>query len=272
MRHLLAGDGSAITLHLANNPNDTATVVQMIREARDKNDQLRLTWLDRMRQDDAIVPEDYEQARAVVLGGASAQVPAAGLNATGGWPDAAPLAPPHQRPIALPSAQPENSASRRTTGPANPFPTTPPLPVPSPGPEARDVDPSMTRTQRPGTPPTPADPPGRPVSSSGPANPFAPPRAAPPLRATDPLPTEPPAPWDVNAIRTDNDSVLVSWSGNGEVEYRVRCLLGGDRWRVVGRTRMTKIVDGVALPGALPVYTVSAAMSGKRSVEVRSDH
>jgi hypothetical protein len=65
--------------------------------------------------------------------------------------------------------------------------------------------------------------------------------------------------------------VEVRWTGRGDVEYRVRCLVGEDRWRVVGRTRGTTIEDGGAPPGPLPVYAVSAAAGGTRSAETRSD-
>lgn len=65
----------------------------------------------------------------------------------------------------------------------------------------------------------------------------------------------------------------ISWSGCGraDVEYRVRCVDAGGRWRVIGRTRATTIEDGGAAPGALPVYAVSAAAGGARSVECRTD-
>lgn len=189
LRDLLNGDGSAISLHLVRNPNDTATVLQMIREAKDKSEQLRLEWLDRMWRDDAIQAADYDEARAAVLGGASAQAPMAGPGAVG-W--------------------------------------------------------------------------------SGPADPFAPPPAPPPPGVIDLTSTEPLAPREVHVRRTAHGAVVVSWSDVGDVEYRVRCLAGDGRWRVVGRTRSTEIEDGGALPGALPVYAVSASASGERSAEVRS--
>jgi hypothetical protein len=56
----------------------------------------------------------------------------------------------------------------------------------------------------------------------------------------------------------------------GAVEYRVR-RLGGDRWRVIGRTRTTRMQDGGAPAGVVPVYSVSAASGGVRSAEGRSD-
>ena len=75
LRHLLDGDGSAIRYHLAQNPTDTQTMLQMIINERDKGERLRLEWLDRMRTDGAIQEADYESARAAVLGVGSASPP-----------------------------------------------------------------------------------------------------------------------------------------------------------------------------------------------------
>jgi len=79
------------------------------------------------------------------------------------------------------------------------------------------------------------------------------------------------APTGVTAVRTAGGSVAVSWTGTGDVEYRVRCQTADGRWRVVGRTRSTSVEDGGAGPGALPVYAVSGAAGGVRSGEGRSD-
>lgn len=81
----------------------------------------------------------------------------------------------------------------------------------------------------------------------------------------------PEVPGDVRAVRVAGGSVEVTWTGAGDVEYRVRCLTSDGRWRVVGRTRATSIEDGGAASGPLPVYAVSAAASGLRSDEGRSD-
>jgi hypothetical protein len=79
-------------------------------------------------------------------------------------------------------------------------------------------------------------------------------------------------PRAVSATRIDGGSVRVSWTGSGDVEYRVRCLVADGRWRVVGRTRATWIEDGGAPAGPAGVYAVSAAgAGGDRSAEVRSD-
>jgi hypothetical protein len=67
-------------------------------------------------------------------------------------------------------------------------------------------------------------------------------------------------------------TVLVSWSGPEDVEYRVRSLTPDGRWRVVGRTRGLTIEDGGAAPiGPVPRYAVSAAAHGERSVETHSN-
>jgi hypothetical protein len=75
----------------------------------------------------------------------------------------------------------------------------------------------------------------------------------------------------VRAVRVGG-AVRVSWTGEGDVEYRVRGLTPDGRWRVVGRTRALDIEDGGAPPaGPVPVYAVSAAANGERSEEARSD-
>ena len=82
----------------------------------------------------------------------------------------------------------------------------------------------------------------------------------------------PAVPSGVRAVRGRTGSVEVSWrGGDGDLEYRVRCLTPDGRWRVVGRTHDTSIEDGGAPAGPVAVYAVSAAMSGIRSAEGRSD-
>ncbi len=64
----------------------------------------------------------------------------------------------------------------------------------------------------------------------------------------------------------------MSWIGSGDVEYRVRSLTAEGRWRVVGRTRALTIDDaGAPSGGPVPVYAVSAAADGERSVEIHSN-
>ena len=73
------------------------------------------------------------------------------------------------------------------------------------------------------------------------------------------------------AVRAGDGTVDVTWTPvAGDVEYRVR-RLDGARWQVVGRTRATRLQDGGAPAGTVPVYAVSAAQGGVRSEEGRSD-
>jgi hypothetical protein len=82
----------------------------------------------------------------------------------------------------------------------------------------------------------------------------------------------PEPPRDVRALRVAGGTVLVSWTGSGDVEYRVRGRTPDGRWRVVGRTRALTIEDGGApQAGPLPVYAVSAAANGERSAEIHSN-
>lgn len=100
------------------------------------------------------------------------------------------------------------------------------------------------------------------------------PRSPAPATATPvPAGAAPPVPSAVTVARVAGGSVRISWSGCGraDVEYRVRCVDAAGRWRVIGRTRATTIEDGGAPSGPLPVYAVSAAAGGVRSVECRSD-
>ena len=81
----------------------------------------------------------------------------------------------------------------------------------------------------------------------------------------------PAAPVGVLAVRAGDGTVEVTWTPvAGNVEYRVR-RLDGARWQVVGRTRATRLQDGGAPAGTVPVYAVSAAEGGVRSEEGRSD-
>ena len=81
----------------------------------------------------------------------------------------------------------------------------------------------------------------------------------------------PPRPVGVLAVRAGDGTVDITWTPvAGDVEYRVR-RLDGDRWQVVGRTRATRLQDGGAPGGTVPVYAVSAAEGGVRSAEGRSD-
>jgi hypothetical protein len=82
----------------------------------------------------------------------------------------------------------------------------------------------------------------------------------------------PQPPRDVRAVRAAGGAVRVSWTGSGDVEYRVRCLTPDGRWRVVGRTRERSIEDGGApQTGPVPVYAVRASANGDSSAESHSN-
>jgi hypothetical protein len=92
------------------------------------------------------------------------------------------------------------------------------------------------------------------------------------LGTTPPVGGGPEPPRDVRALRVADGTVLVSWTGSGDVEYRVRGRTPDGRWRVVGRTRALTIEDGGApQAGPVPVYAVSAAADGERSAEIHSN-
>jgi hypothetical protein len=80
----------------------------------------------------------------------------------------------------------------------------------------------------------------------------------------------PAPPRDVRAVRVPGGSVRVSWTGVGDVDYRVRCVDHAGCWRVVGRTRDTSIEDGGAPDGPPLIYAVSAGTGGTRSDEAFS--
>jgi hypothetical protein len=81
----------------------------------------------------------------------------------------------------------------------------------------------------------------------------------------------PEPPRDIRAVRMADGTVRVSWTGSGDVEYRVRSVSPDGRWRVVGRTRALSIEDGGAAAGPVPGYAVSAAADGERSAEIHSN-
>jgi hypothetical protein len=248
LRYLLDGDGSAILYHLAQNPTDTATVLQMITDAKDKSERWRLEWLDRMRADDAIQEADYEHARAVVLGGGAAP-PAL---------DAGSFRPISSTP---PPMIDTGGSAMPQPRPDNPFPTYEPPPAPAPRaaeePPPFDTNPFGATADGPDAPsftkrPTPT---GRPAEPAAPARPARP---------------APRAPRDVRAHRLKGGSVAIQWRDVGDVEYRVRRLDDG-RWHKVATTTDTFVEDSEAPPGEVHVYSVSAAKDGARSDETRSD-
>ena len=89
LRTLVDGDESLLLLHLSQHPGDTTTVLQMVTQARERNDRVRLELLDRMLKEGFIQDADIGPLRDSVLGGG-------GLVAlpSGGPPPAGPAAYP----------------------------------------------------------------------------------------------------------------------------------------------------------------------------------
>jgi hypothetical protein len=254
LQHLLHGDGSAITYHLAQNPKDTETVLRMITDARDKNERLRLEWLDRMRADDAIQEADYEHARATVLGAGSTTPPALDPGAFG--PSSNPSPP-------IIEAGPSTAPPRVRDG--NPFPHSDPTRVLEPAGPATDPPPPFDPNPF-GAPPGPTRP-----ADQQPKAPPPPPEQVPgPATPAEPAVGTPRAPRDVRAARLADGSIFVQWRAVGDVEYRVSRRLDDGRWQVIAHTKDTFIEDDEAPPGPVPVYAVSAAKAGLRSREVHS--
>jgi hypothetical protein len=177
LRQLVDGsDDSMIMLHLLQHPDDTGTILQMMTDARDKNQAVQMGLLDRMLENKLITDADAQPLRDRVLG--QSVIP-----------------PPLMRPIAS-RAQPQ----------ALPPAVAAPPPAVAPGPSQ-----SQSQSQ-PAAPPaatkkvylvadtdtTTAPPPRmRPISRPHPA-PSAPAQAAPsaqpdPPPAPDPAPPAPPA-------------------------------------------------------------------------------
>jgi hypothetical protein len=69
LRGLVDGDESFLMIHLAQHPGDTGAVLQMITQARERNDQLRLGLLDRMLEKGFIQDADIGPLRDSILGG-----------------------------------------------------------------------------------------------------------------------------------------------------------------------------------------------------------
>jgi hypothetical protein len=68
LRGLLDGDESFLLLHLAQHPEDTGSVLQMITTSRERNEQLRLGLLDRMLERGFVQDADIGPLRDSILG------------------------------------------------------------------------------------------------------------------------------------------------------------------------------------------------------------
>lgn len=96
-KRLADGDQSLILEHLAQHPDDTGSILQMLTSSRERNEQNRIAMFDRLAEKGFIDESDVGALRDAVLGGASALpagVPAhPGPNAI--TPIAPSIPPPH---------------------------------------------------------------------------------------------------------------------------------------------------------------------------------
>jgi hypothetical protein len=103
LRQLVTGDEDLLMLHLAQHPSDTETILQMVTGARQRNDDVRLSLLDRMLQNGFVEEADIGPLRDSILGGGSGT----GFRALPTSP-AAPTSPPpayRQPPSGLPPSR-----------------------------------------------------------------------------------------------------------------------------------------------------------------------
>jgi hypothetical protein len=68
LQGLLDGDEAYLMLHLAQHPDDTGTILQMLAAARDRSDQVRLGLLDKMIDNGFILDADIGPLRDSILG------------------------------------------------------------------------------------------------------------------------------------------------------------------------------------------------------------
>lgn len=120
LRALLDGDESFLLLHLAQHPEDTGSVLQMLATSRERNEQMRLGLLDRMLDRGFIQDADIGPLRASILGG-SGTVPL----------------PPSHVPPALTPAHVIQPAGAPDVGPSDIV--TPPAPKSSSAPKTAAV-------------------------------------------------------------------------------------------------------------------------------------
>jgi hypothetical protein len=161
LRGLVEGsDDGMILLHLMQHPDDTGTVLQMMADARDRNQSVQLGLLDRMLEHNLITDADAQPLRDSVLGRTIAPTvkmrpitprttPAALTPATTSQaiPSAASPAPdPARAPAPAPSAPVSAPAKKVHVVGDGPVPTQPkqpvqpgPLPPPNPAPSAGGV-------------------------------------------------------------------------------------------------------------------------------------
>jgi len=151
MRGLVDGDESFLLMHLSEHPGDTGTVLQMLMQARERNDKVRLELLDRMLKEGFIQDADIGPLRDSVLGGGGS-IPA--------LPSGTPQ-PTHSGPVYQPPAYQApayQAPAHQAPGSSAPYPG--PATAPVPGPDAPQDQPATAVDPD-------ADPPVRPAPSDG---------------------------------------------------------------------------------------------------------
>lgn len=133
LRQLVDGDESFLLLHLAQHPDDTKSVLQMLADTRERNDQIRLGLLDRMLDRGFIQDADIAGLRNSVLGGHSAPALPSGPATTSS----------HQTAAPQPTASGTWGYTDAAAGPAMINPVTP-VTGPDTAPEPEDQPPGAT--------------------------------------------------------------------------------------------------------------------------------
>ncbi len=116
LRSLVDGDESFLLMHLAEHRGDTGAVLNMLMQARERNDRTRMELLDRMLDKGFIQDADIAGLRDSVLGGGG--MPALPSRNSAGLP---------LPPGSLPPGPPPTHA-----GPAAPYPASRPYPAAAP--------------------------------------------------------------------------------------------------------------------------------------------
>ncbi len=120
-RMVEGSDDAMILLHLMQHPDDTGTVLQMMTDARDKNQAVQLGLLDRMLEHNLITDADAQPLRDSVLG----RPITSPVKMRPITPRVTPAALPPAAPQMLPSggSSAPDSARPRTPTPSTPAPT-----------------------------------------------------------------------------------------------------------------------------------------------------
>lgn len=148
LRSLVDGDESFLLMHLAEHQGDTGAVLNMLMQARERNDKTRMELLDRMLKEGFIQDADIAGLRDSVLGGGGMPALPSGNSAGLPLPSGSPSGSP-------PYGSPPPGAPQSGSAPASPYPAAAPAPPGAPRPR-RAAGPA-----RHGGGPGPARPAGR---------------------------------------------------------------------------------------------------------------